>query len=908
MASEIINIATLTIDRTEANNSITDTKKQIFELQKANSELRKDITKNGDASGEQTKAFVENEQALKKLTAQYRTQSAAINDLTLAELKEDKALTESAKSRAQAIAQTKELKAVRDQLNTSTEEGAKALELLNKKIDDNDKFLKNSASSQEKAATISGNYRQALFGVDAALSKFGIDGEQARNVVKGFGDGVTGAAKSVTDFTAKAFDSTRATIGFKTAQQAASETQIVSTTVTEAQAVATVELAAGQEIATVATDASTISMYGFATALAATGIGAIVILVVALISYLSKLDPVLDAIEQITAGVAAAFSSLGKAIYNLDFSNLIGGMGEAYDAASKLAEAQQNLQDLQSSQEVANAKASQQYDELILKSKNRTLTEKQRIEFLNKAQKIEEDNFKQRANLANVDLKLALESARIKGELSRQEIENLNRNTIAYANYLLQQGKITQKEYDAIKKAELGKIEILAESTKRLEKSQNAEDKLADDAAAKEKARQDKAKADADKALQAKIKAMETSIAIERAKNAQIKLSDQEQLAFLNDITQKELALVEFKRAQGLITEKEASLASLTIAKNQSAEILKLAEESINSEIEAQNKKFEARKKLNEEQMIDEVSNAAFLRDTQIKRIEDSTLLESEKAAALIEIQKGYISSIDIIEKTYSEAKKLQNEIDLREAQTLADVAFEMRILQLQDQGLTELDIQKATLALQLEQKKATLDAELENEKKTAAEVTALKKLEDEKYAAATKKIDKEVLKTKKAAQFGIVQDSLAAASLIFEDSKALAIASALINTYQGITAIWAAPSTLPEPYGTIGKVAATAVAAASGFAAVRNIVKTNKGSGGGGGGASSGSSSSSSSVSTGGSANTQTSFDNPARTQTIATVDQAPIINAAPSQTPVLVLETLDEVKGQQQIKIKSS
>lgn len=68
---------------------------------------------------------------------------------------------------------------------------------------------------------------------------------------------------------------------------------------------------------------------------------------------------------------------------------------------------------------------------------------------------------------------------------------------------------------------------------------------------------------------------------------------------------------------------------------------------------------------------------------------------------------------------------------------------------------------------------------------------------------------------------------------------KALSIASALINTYLGITQIWANKTVLPEPAGTIQKVAATVAAAASGFAAVRNIVKTPVPGGGGGGGGS---------------------------------------------------------------------
>lgn len=67
---------------------------------------------------------------------------------------------------------------------------------------------------------------------------------------------------------------------------------------------------------------------------------------------------------------------------------------------------------------------------------------------------------------------------------------------------------------------------------------------------------------------------------------------------------------------------------------------------------------------------------------------------------------------------------------------------------------------------------------------------------------------------------------------------KALAIASSLINTFQGITQIWANKTVIPEPFGTIQKVAATVTAAASGFAAVRGIVRTPVPGGGGGGGA----------------------------------------------------------------------
>jgi len=64
---------------------------------------------------------------------------------------------------------------------------------------------------------------------------------------------------------------------------------------------------------------------------------------------------------------------------------------------------------------------------------------------------------------------------------------------------------------------------------------------------------------------------------------------------------------------------------------------------------------------------------------------------------------------------------------------------------------------------------------------------------------------------------------------------KVLSSAQALINTFLGITQIWANKTVIPEPFGTIQKVAATATAAASGFIAVRNINRVQVPKGGAG-------------------------------------------------------------------------
>lgn len=67
---------------------------------------------------------------------------------------------------------------------------------------------------------------------------------------------------------------------------------------------------------------------------------------------------------------------------------------------------------------------------------------------------------------------------------------------------------------------------------------------------------------------------------------------------------------------------------------------------------------------------------------------------------------------------------------------------------------------------------------------------------------------------------------------------KALAIAQATINTWVGVTEVLRAKSVLPEPFGTISKIANVAAIVASGINAIKNISKTQvPGAAGGGSG-----------------------------------------------------------------------
>lgn len=168
-------------------------------------------------------------------------------------------------------------------------------------------------------------------------------------------------------------------------------------------------------------------------------------------------------------------------------------------------------------------------------------------------------------------------------------------------------------------------------------------------------------------------------------------------------------------------------------------------------------------------------------------------------------------------------------------------------IIDLELNNVRKLELQRAFLDTKYANELADLDLELaKHAQGTQAYQTALnaKTLAHAKYASDTKKTDEELVRAKRKQEGDKVkiigQAFGAVASLLGENSragKAAAVAQAIINTYTGVSEIWRNPTVIPEPFGTIQKVASTAVALSSGFKAVKAITSTKIPGGGGGGG-----------------------------------------------------------------------
>lgn len=766
-----ITIAELDIDVQAMLASTSQVKKSIDELKNKQSEL----VKSGDTN---SKAFVENAGNLRVLNAEYTAGVKALADNTKATADQANrtellniALQGEVTSIAEARAQNTLLNKLRNETNVTTEEGKAQLTELNKKLDSNNDFIKENADQYLKQKINIGNYSDSI--------------KDALQSLNPFNGGIAG-------FTQRA-------------QEAGGAGNLLKTSLGGVMT-------------------GIWGMIKASLAFIATPIGAVIALVAgaALILYnvFAKLDPVMDKIEQLTAAVGAAFDTARQAILAFvtgakslteAFGNLGGSMASAARDAAKLKEAQQDLNDALSSQEVTNARAMQQYDELILKSKNKTLTEKESIAYLNQAQAILEANFKQRTALANAELKNAIESARIKGSLSDDELGKLQRNTVAYGNYLLQTGRIKQEEFEALKKGELGKIAILAETTAKAEKAQNRKDKLnEDDLANKQKANdaataaQEKATARAEKAIEAGIAKSKSELDFFIASQGIKAKSLEEELKLAEQVRDKKLAILRTELEKGKITQAEYNLQALTekqtFLKTQADITVANADQELKNFVDANKIKLEANKFLTDESVNQELSRLASIEAAQI---------EAER----IRFENGLINK-----QAYEDAVKAIDEKTKADQQVVIDAKIAADL----EKNAIDQENRIAANENEFTQKQLDLDRAYQQELDAAEKTGADVKLINEKYASFQKQLNRDV----QTAQLKGVSDTLAVAASLFKEHtlayKALSIAQITIDTILSAQAAYKSTVGIPIIGPTLAPIAA-GVAYASG---AMNIAK----------------------------------------------------------------------------------
>lgn len=259
----------------------------------------------------------------------------------------------------------------------------------------------------------------------------------------------------------------------------------------------------GFKIVKDATGAAGIQMQSFNGILKLSIIGVIITLVAGLAAAFMRFKPVADKVEQVFSGINAAVGAVVESLINVgnglikiiqgNFSEGIAeirgafdGLGDsiktAYNAGVEFAKLQQDIDDINRQTLITNSKLNKEIDQLLLKSRNRTLSEKQRLALLDQASKKESQALANSLNLANKELELA-QKRFDEAERTKQmtdEIEDARVNAIVKINELESQSlnlqeKITNRRDQLVKEFEDNRIKAEEELNKaRIESEQQA--------------------------------------------------------------------------------------------------------------------------------------------------------------------------------------------------------------------------------------------------------------------------------------------------------------------------------------------------------------------------------------------------------------------------------------------------
>ncbi|VDH16713.1 Phage-related minor tail protein [Algoriella xinjiangensis] len=285
-------------------------------------------------------------------------------------------------------------------------------------------------------------------------------------------------------------------------------------------------------------------------------------------------------------------------------------------------------------------------------------------------------------------------------------------------------------------------------------------------------------------------------------KNREEKLKLEKQ--FTDEVYKSNIKLFEDKqkiRAKELEEEKRLALQKIEndrLVENQRIDLLKISEE--------EKAKFKA--SANENAKAQE---EIIFQDYKQKTLENDATLDASRREAEAN-RKAYQAEID----------KINQEVELQN-----------KLLKIEQDSNAEYEKRKEIENLHHENDLVLLKAQLDNKEITEEQYRVRKDTLEFQHGETSKQIERDVT----SAKMQVVGDLFGGvAQLLGKNSKAgkaAAVAQATINTYQGITEVWSAKSVLPEPFGTIQKLASTATVLASGLGAVKNIKKTKLAKGG---------------------------------------------------------------------------
>lgn len=705
----------------------------------------------------------------------------------------NQALNNEVTTRAEAKEQSTQLNRIKDQLNVTNEEELALLTRINERIDANNKLLKETGSEREKQVSNVGNYadsiREAADGMEVFNGGLGNFIQQSQTA---------GGASQLLGNTLKSVKSgiigmTKATLAF------------LATPIGAALAV----IAGAFLLVQNALNRSEESTNKLKTAIAPlTGIFRGVLKVLEplgefIIDGIVKgFEMATDAIQTTVKAVSAGLNMLGFDNASQSVMNFSNAMDETIRSSKELALAEQDLEKAQRKSRLTQLQYQKEAENFRQIRDDESLSIQERIKANEELGEVLNAQLQEELRLAEVALKVA--NLRIK-----QEGETKEALDAQYA---------ALTEIADIEERINGQRSEQLTNINSLRREAQAQQKVAHDERMKQ--------------IDAQITKQKEQLELWIAQQGDRARTLQEQLDLEQQISEKSLAILDNELKNKKISQEQYDLEVLKLTQNTAklqAEIaVQLAEDNLNTYIYENNSRLANGQLLTDELLQQEIDRNKALqveRDAFAKtQFENGLINQREYNQALLANEREYLETENSL--------KAQNAADNREIQNALRAAeFEAQLIQLQENLASEFEIRKAQSEFEYEDQKLQLEQQRADGLITEEMYQAQLDNITDTHALIRKQIEEDV----QNAKLSLTRDVLSGiAELVGEQTamgKAAGIATATINTYQGVSEVWKSPAVFPEPMNTILKATQTGITVASGLAAVKKIasVKTPK-------------------------------------------------------------------------------
>jgi hypothetical protein len=818
--AEKITIAEININTDSFLKSATATKTAISQLREEQSKLKK----NGE---ENTEQFVKNEADLKNLSATYRQQSNVLTSLVASNgqlLKSQEAiaiaLDKEIVSINDARASNSELLKVRNELDLSTKEGAKTADLINKKLDENNQFIKENVSQYEKQKINIGNYTESI--------------KQAINETSIFGNSLSSLSSAFAPFK-DVFTS----LG-NGAKDAINQIRGVG--------VATEGLTKAQQASAIATNAVSGALKLFRVALIATGIGAIVVVLGSLIAFLSTTQAGIDKVTAVTRPLQAVFQSLLGVLQNFGgiLIDTFNNPQKAIKAFSDLIKEQvinrfTALKDIivgiftfDGDQFKKGIDATTEANEKLIgrvkevgqatsKFFNDAIERGKEIDRLTKEIEKSEINLnKERAIATAREKELLLiskdtsRSGAEREKAAREIIKIKTEEAEKEANILklrIELLKVNQQNNDTNRKGNKELADLEAELILKQQAGRDAEIEQIRVISAARKEAQAEATRLAKERIDNAIRESKAQIDLFTAQQGFRKKDLEDAFLFEQDLTAKRLALLkqEFDAGKKSKTEYEAEKITISqqFLQKQAELTVEFARRDLDTFVESSKTLVDRTKFISEQIIIEENARLTALSEQRKSfadlQFQEGLITETEYQKQLTQIQKDEQAVRDANELARKEQKKEADRLDLENQRAIEDLIFQ-----------DELAIQTQ----RLEQKRLL---EIANAEKTGADINKI----NQKYALLQANLNKKAEIAKVDAFRNSLQDIGGLLNAFGVKNKNLAIAFATADAFLSATKAYASQLIPGDPTSLGRATLAGAKALGFGLANVAKIATT---------------------------------------------------------------------------------